>query len=203
MLQFVTTNAGKLREARAYLDAPVEQFDYDYAELQAPELAPIAAAGAREAHEAAGGPVLVDDAGLFVAALDGFPGPYSAYVENTIGIEQVWELTEPRDDRAAQFRCVVAYCDGGPVDGDGTGSDDGPAGVALGDPDGEPPVWLFEGVVEGELVAPRGEGGFGYDPIFEHEGETYAEMSPEVKNEVSHRGRALARFADWYGAVDR
>ena len=57
---------------------------------------------------------------------------------------------------------------------------------------------LFEGVVRGRIVAPRGDGGFGYDPIFEHEGQTMAEMSPAEKNAISHRGRALARFADWY-----
>jgi len=59
-------------------------------------------------------------------------------------------------------------------------------------------VKLFEGVVPGRIVAPRGEGGFGFDPVFEHDGRTFAELSTEEKNAVSHRGRALARFAEWY-----
>ncbi|OTE98725.1 non-canonical purine NTP pyrophosphatase, partial [Halorubrum sp. SD612] len=50
----------------------------------------------------------------------------------------------------------------------------------------------------GRIVAPRGDGGFGYDPIFEHDGETFAEMDTDRKNAVSHRGRALEKFAEWY-----
>ncbi|MFA9516213.1 non-canonical purine NTP pyrophosphatase, partial [Halopenitus sp. H-Gu1] len=56
----------------------------------------------------------------------------------------------------------------------------------------------FEGYVPGTIVSPRGEGGFGYDPIFEHDGTTFAEMDTERKNAVSHRGRALAKFAEWF-----
>ena len=117
-------------------------------------------------------PALVDDAGMFVRALDGFPGPYSSYVEDTVGVERVWKLAEREENRRAQFRGVIAYYDGGRTE-------------------------TFEGAVPGRIVAPRGDGGFGYDPSFEHEGETLAEMSTERKNAISHRGRALAKFADW------
>ncbi|OYR59556.1 non-canonical purine NTP pyrophosphatase [Halorubrum halodurans] len=228
MLRYVTTNPGKVREAESYLaDGSVSQLEFDYAEIQADELAPIAARGAREAYREAGEPVLVDDAGLFVEALDGFPGPYSAYVEETLGIDRVWELAGDLEDRRAAFRCTLAYCDGkgfaaspDPVDrgdrvaaaaagpereADG-GGDDAGGDDAGGDADvdgdqesaGPLPVKLFEGYVPGRIVAPRGDGGFGYDPIFEHDGETFAEMDTERKNAVSHRGRALAKFAEWY-----
>jgi len=193
-IRFVTSNAGKVREAREYLTDDVEQINYDYTEIQSDDLADIAVAGAKEAFEETGGddPVLVDDAGLFVDALGGFPGPYSAYVEDTVGVERLWNLVEmedseanaseqssgdePRDaNRRARFRCVVAYYDGEESK-------------------------TFDGSVPGRIVAPRGDGGFGYDPIFEHEGETMAEMSTERKNAISHRGRALAKFADWLAA---
>ena len=185
MLRYVTTNPGKLREAQSYLGADtIDDYDYDYPAIQSPSLAPIAAAGARDAYREVGGPVVVDDAGLFIEGFDGFPGPYSSFVEETIGVDRVWELAEPLADRAAAFRCVLAYCDGTAVD----------------DPvdDGDFPVRCFTGVVTGEIVAPRGDGGFGYDPIFEHNGETFAELTPEEKNELSHRGRALEAFAAWY-----
>ena len=185
MLRYVTTNPGKLREAQGYLSADtIDDYDYDYPEIQAPTLEPIAAAGARDAYREVGGPVVVDDAGLFIGAFDGFPGPYSSFVENTIGVDRCWELAESLADRAAAFRCVLAYCDGETVD----------------DPvdDGGLPVKTFSGVVEGEIVAPRGDGGFGYDPIFEHDGKTFAELTPDEKNELSHRGRALETFAEWY-----
>jgi len=176
MLQFVTGNAGKVREARSLLDADIEQFEFDYTEIQSPDPEAIAAYGAREAYREAGEPVIVDDSGLFVDALDGFPGPYSAYVEDTVGIDRVWELVKSEDDHGAAFRAVVAYCDG----------------------TDEKSVRTFEGRVSGEIVAPRGDGGFGYDPIFEHDGQTFAEMAPEKKNAVSHRGQALETFAEWY-----
>ena len=210
MITFVTTNAGKVHEARQYLDAPVEQVAFDYPELQTDSLAAVAAEGARAAYRHTGEAVIVDDSGLTIDAFDGFPGPYSSYVEDTLGIERVWELARREDDRSAAFRGVVAYCDGErfeatpePVDTERRGQDlgvDERAGATTDEQvaDEGLPVRLFEGVVPGTVVAPRGEGGFGYDPIFEYDGQTFAEMDTEEKNAVSHRGRALARFAEWY-----
>jgi XTP/dITP diphosphohydrolase len=204
MLTYVTTNPGKVREAVDYLGDDVAQLDFDYAEIQSADLGPIAARGAREAYRHADGPVLVDDAGLFVDALEGFPGPYSSYVEETVGIDRVQSLVTTEDDHRAAFRCVLAYCDGDgfeaspdPIDrADRTEA--AATGPGDGDSSAELPVKLFEGVVRGRIVAPRGDGGFGYDPIFEHNGKTMAEMTTEEKNAVSHRGRALAKFAEWY-----
>ncbi|MFD1569483.1 non-canonical purine NTP pyrophosphatase [Halorubrum laminariae] len=228
MLRYVTTNPGKVREAEQYLtDGSVSQLDFDYTEIQADDLGPIAARGAREAHRHADEPVLVDDAGLFIEGLDGFPGPYSAYVEETLGIERVHEIAASLDDRRAAFRCTLGYCDGdgfaaspdpvdrgerdaaaaaGPETGDGESGDDGGEGDEETKPADALPVKLFEGYVPGRIVSPRGDGGFGYDPIFEHDGETFAEMDTDRKNAVSHRGRALSKFAEWYadrGHVDR
>ncbi|MEF8937708.1 non-canonical purine NTP pyrophosphatase [Halobacteriaceae archaeon SHR40] len=211
MVKFVTTNPGKIHEAREYLDSPVEQLDFDYPERQAEDLATVAAHGARAAYRHAGEPVIVDDSGLTIDALDGFPGPYSSYVEEKLGIERVWQLAKEESNRSASFRAVVAYCDGGsfeatpePVDTDRRGDDLGTSerDSATTDQqvaeDEQLPVRLFEGVAPGKIVAPRGDGGFGFDPIFEFDGQTYAEMSTEEKNAISHRGRALAKFADWY-----
>jgi len=210
MIRFVTTNPGKVREARQYLDASVEQVAFDYPELQTDSLAAVAAEGARAAYRHTGEAVIVDDSGLTIDAFDGFPGPYSSYVEDTLGIERLWELARREDEQSAAFRGVVAYCDGErfeatpePVDTERRGQDlgvDERAGATTEQQvaDEGLPVRLFEGVVPGTVVAPRGEGGFGYDPIFEYDGQTFAEMDTEEKNAVSHRGRALARFAEWY-----
>lgn len=172
MLRFVTSNAGKVREAREYLPEEVEQVEYDYPEIQSSRLEAIAVAGARDAYREIGEPVFVDDAGLFIDAFEGFPGPYSSYVEEKLGIERVQKLTADEEEHRARFRAVVAYADSEGVE-------------------------AFEGTVRGRIVPPRGEGGFGYDPIFEHRGKTFAEMSTEEKNAISHRGRALATFGDW------
>ena len=211
MLRYVTTNEGKVREAEEYLGDAVAAFDYDYTEIQADSLESVAAHGAREAYEHVGGPVIVDDAGLYLEGFDGFPGPYSAYVENTLGVERVGQLARDADDRRAKFRCVIAYCDGEsfeaspePVDTDdrrGRDIDADDRATATADDtvaEGGLPVKLFAGAVPGRIVEPRGEGGFGYDPIFEHDGTTFAEMSPEQKNAISHRGRALGKFTEWF-----
>lgn len=211
MLRYVTTNDGKVREAEAYLGDGVAAVDYDYTEIQADSLESVAAHGAREAHEHVGGPVIVDDAGLYLEGFDGFPGPYSAYVEDTLGVERVGRLARAEDERRAKFRCVIAYCDGDPFEAspepvdldDRRGRDLGADDRATATTDdtvagSDLPVKLFAGSVPGRIVEPRGEGGFGYDPIFEHAGTTFAEMSSEEKNAVSHRGRALGTFAEWF-----
>lgn len=205
MLHYVTTNPGKLREARAYLgEETVVGYDYNYTEIQSPSLEAIAAEGAREAYREVGEPVVVDDSGLFIKAFDGFPGPYSAYVEDTLGIEHIWTLGQTVDDREASFRCVLAYCDGEPFEASPDPIDRDNRAVAAasdadaGEQEAEPlPVKRFVGSVRGTIVAPRGDGGFGYDPLFEHDGSTFAELSSEEKNALSHRGRALATFAEW------
>jgi XTP/dITP diphosphohydrolase len=218
MVTFVTTNPGKIHEAQEYLEEDVEQLNFDYPEVQANDLATVAAHGARAAYEHVGEPIIVDDSGLTVNALDGFPGPYSSYVEDTLGIERVWKLAEQEDDRSAAFRGVVAYCDGEdfaatpePVDrghsesAERRGQDleaDGRASATtdgqVADSEDRVPVKLFNGVVPGTIVAPRGDGGFGFDPIFEYNGTTFAEMNTDEKNAISHRGRALAKFGEWF-----
>jgi XTP/dITP diphosphohydrolase len=217
MLHYVTTNSGKVREAREYLDT-VEPLNYDYPEIQSDTIAPIAAHGARKAFEYAGEPVIVDDAGLFIDGLGGFPGPYSSFVEETLGIEQVGRIARESEtenesetgEARASFRCVIAYCDGESFDATPELVDRGRRGQDLAVDDRatattddtvdteEIPVKLFEGTVPGRIVEPRGSGGFGYDPIFEHNETTFAEMTSAGKNAVSHRGRALAKFGEWF-----
>jgi XTP/dITP diphosphohydrolase len=175
---FVTSNPGKAREAAEILGEGVKRVDYDYAEIQSDSLAEIAAEGVRECYDELGEPCFVDDSGLFVEALGGFPGPYSSYVYSTLGVEGVLRAVGGTEDRSARFDCAVAYHDGDEVH-------------------------TFEGTVRGRVAhEQRGEGGFGYDPVFEvaedEEGRTFAEMSPDEKNAVSHRRRAFESFADWY-----
>ncbi|MFP4590671.1 MAG: RdgB/HAM1 family non-canonical purine NTP pyrophosphatase [Halobacteriales archaeon] len=179
-LRFVTGNEGKVREVEALLDERVEQVAFDYVEPQADRLEAVAVSGAAEAfaHLPGDDPVVVEDSGLFVEALGGFPGPYSAFVEATLGIERVWRLAEAERDRSARFESVVGFADGRSVR-------------------------TFAGRVEGTIVAPRGTGGFGYDPIFEVDGRTLAERTTDEKNALSHRGRAVEAFAEWYADYDR
>ncbi len=126
-----------------------------------------------------GRPALADDTGLEVDALDGAPGVYTARFAGPDATPadnnaKLLDALGGKDSRRARFRTVVAFVD---ADGD---------------------VHTFEGVCEGRIApAPRGSGGFGYDPVFVPEGETrtFAEMSPAEKNAISHRKQALHKFA--------
>ncbi|AFC99088.1 non-canonical purine NTP pyrophosphatase, rdgB/HAM1 family [Methanocella conradii HZ254] len=176
-IYFVTTNAGKLREARAlfqdYFD--VEQVDMAYPELQDEDLSKIAAYGARYCADLLGREVIVEDSGLFIDALNGFPGPYSSYVQKTIGNKGILKLMEGVEGRRAEFRSVVGYCK-----------------------PGEEPT-TFTGIWWGDILYEEtGTNGFGFDPIFSYRRFPVGEMTLEQKNEVSHRRRSMIAFRDWY-----
>lgn len=174
---FVTGNKGKFNEARSILEAKnieLVQNTGGYPELQEDDLEPIASFGAKWAAEKLNISVMVDDSGLFINALNGFPGPYSAFVENKMGNKKVLKLMEDEEDRRAVFKSVIGYCEPGKE------------------------TIVFTGTVEGAIAfEERGTGGFGYDPIFEYNGRTFAEIGDEEKNKLSHRRRALDKFFEW------
>jgi len=174
---FVTTNAGKLREAKDLFkdNFEVEQVNATYPELQEDDLSKIAAYGARYCADSLRREVIVEDSGLFIDALKGFPGPYSSYVQKTLGNKGILKLMEGVEGRRAEFRSVVGYC-----------------------APGEEPA-TFTGIWWGDILHEEtGTGGFGYDPIFSYRKFPVGEMTVEQKNEVSHRRRSMIQFRDWY-----
>ncbi len=175
-LLFITGNKHKVEEANNVLaDTGIclEQAPgYKY-ELQLDSLTDIALHAALEAYRLLGKPLVVEDAGLFINALSGFPGPYSSYVYQTIGVEGVLRLLEGIGDRSAYFLSSVAVI--------------------------YPPlINTYTGRVDGWITEkPRGSRGFGFDPIFVPRGadKTFAEMSVDEKNRYSHRAKALRAMA--------
>jgi XTP/dITP diphosphohydrolase len=173
MIYFVTSNEGKFVEARAIL-GDLEQKDLGYTEIQADTLEEVAIYGIREVMEKQQTPVIIEDAGLFIAGLKGFPGVYSAYVQKTIGNAGILKLMEGISSRQAFFRSVVCYAE----------------------PD--MPPCIFRGEVHGQIgLQPRGSKGFGYDPIFYVDGRSLAEMELEEKNRISHRSASLRALKAW------
>lgn len=193
-LVIATHNAGKLKEISALL-APYGMECISAGALGLPEPAETgttfvenALIKARAAAEAAQLPALADDSGLSVAGLDGRPGVYTAdwaerqWFEGEPGrdwymamgkVEGMLQAIGPQADRACWFSCVLA--------------------IAW--PDGESAV--YEGRVNGRYTwPPKGERGFGYDPVFVPEGrsETFAEIDPEEKHRISHRADAFAKL---------
>ncbi len=178
---FVTGNRHKVVEAAA-ICAPrgiaIVQNNCGYPELQDDDVARVAAYGAEYMANRLNCALIVEDTGLYIDVLNGFPGPYAAYIYDTIGNTGILALMRDirgSDDRRATFRSIVGYCE----------------------PDMAPIT--FEGTVTGRIAyEERGEGGFGYDPIFEIDGVTFASMNDDAKNEVSHRAKSFEKFAEWF-----
>ena len=186
-----SNNPGKLRELRALLQPlgieAVPQSEFAVTEAEEPHFTFLenALAKARHASNMTGLPALADDSGLCVTALFGEPGVHSAYYAGRDGSREerdarnnakLVEQMRAAGDASAFYYCVL---------------------VLLRHADDPTPI-VADGTWHGEIVLePRGGGGFGYDPHFRtrERGLTAAELSAEVKNRVSHRGKALAALA--------
>jgi len=180
---FATNNVNKFNEAREVLaesNIAVGMLRIKSMEIQSDSLEEIASASVVEAFEKSRLPIVVEDAGLFVQALNGFPGPYAAYVYRTLGNQGLLKLLERVDDREATFRSVVAYLSS----------------------ELKSPI-CFEGSALGKIVRKRSvenKMGFGFDPIFKpiESSKTFAQMNVSEKCKYSHRADAFRKFAAWY-----
>jgi XTP/dITP diphosphohydrolase len=196
-LGFITSNKGKLLELQTSLvplGHDVIQLNIDYPELQANTIEVVARFGLEwiinnvktieaeiDGYENLD-LIFLEDSGLFIDALNSFPGVYSKYVFTTIGLNGVLELLKGKADRKAHFESCIAVCK--PKAGIGSINEDNK-------------ILCLKGICNGTIsTVPKGDGGFGYDPIFQPDGEerTFAEMVPEEKNRLSHRGKAIDNF---------
>jgi len=164
-LVFVTSNKGKVEEVKKYLSplgVEIVQKNIEYPEIQANSLEEVVAFGINWLKERIDEPFFIDDSGLFIESLNGFPGVYSAYVYKTLGNEGILKLMGGVNDRRAYFKSVIGFYNG--------------------------ELHMFKGVVHGKIThEKRGNKGFGFDPIFMPEGysKTFAEMETEEKNKIS------------------
>ena len=178
---FATGNDHKVEEAGAALaqyNIEVKKFeDTQKLEIQHPDLGEIASSALALIVSKTDKPVFVEDAGLFIHQLNGFPGPYSSYVFETLGIEGILKLLEDAKTRKAEFRSAVAFGMNG--------------------------KWLanFTSATEGTIqMETRGENGFGFDPIFVPmwTSKTFGEMQLKEKTIYSHRAKAITKLALWF-----
>lgn len=181
---FATDNIHKFDEARKVLveyRIAVGMLRTKAVEIQSDNLEEIAKTSVVDAFKRCNLPLIVEDAGLFIGALDGFPGPYSAYAYKTVGNKGLLKLMESIKNRKARFHSVIAYYSA----------------------ELKSPI-CFKGEALGEITKEerRGkcESGFGFDPIFKPANgqRTFGEMTIMEKNKYSHRAKALRRFAEWY-----
>ena len=164
----VTGNPGKIAEARTALGTDIEAVEVDLPEIQSLDYREVLRAKAEEAWRRVGRSLIVEEAGLDLAALNGFPGPLVKWMLEAVGAEEIARTAAALGETRASARCFLLF------------------------KDGEREV-VAEGRTEGTLVLPgRGTHGFGWDPVFLPDGsdQTFAELAGAEKDAVSHRGKA-------------
>ena len=173
-LFFASSNINKFQEAKEILKKfgiNLGFYKCSLQEIQSDSLQEIANHKAKHAFLQCNKPVIVEDDGLFLDSLDGFPGPYSSYVFKTIGNKGILNLL--KQNRKAKFVSVISYCD-------------------------KKTTKQFESKLDGLISKKISGKGWGYDPIFIplKSKNTFAQL--QDKNKISHRFKALKRFASWY-----
>ncbi len=188
-LHFASSNHNKYREVQQILESlgvQIQFFCVNLLEIQSDSLCDIAVHKVQDAFSKCNAPVLVEDDGLYIDALGGFPGPYSSFVFDHIGNDGILKLVD--DNRKAKFVSVISYYDGDTLQS-------------------------FESSLDGTIsLEPKGKG-WGYDPIFIPvlSNTTFADISDisdkctpnstkihHTKNDISHRSSSLKKFANWY-----
>ncbi|KAM3439754.1 hypothetical protein MY4824_002517 [Beauveria thailandica] len=175
-VHFITGNPNKLREVKAILEPDIEvrSHSIDLEEVQG-SVEDVTLFKCQKAADIMDGPVLVEDTALCFHALGGLPGVYIKWFLTTIGLDGLNNLLAAYPDKSADAVCTFGYSEGR----------------------GKTPI-LFQGRCQGKIVPARGPTRFGWDPIFEHDNETFAEMEPEKKNLISHRARALGKLQMYF-----
>jgi len=173
-LYFASSNIHKFKEVKKILNTfgiNIKFFNCKLKEIQSDSLTEIANNKAKQAFLMCRKPVLVEDDGLFIDILNGFPGPYSSYVFSTIGNKGILKLL--KQNRKAKFVSIICFCD-------------------------KKNTKTFESTLRGTISKQTFGRGWGYDPIFIplNEKKTFAQL--EDKNEKSHRFKSLKNFSSWY-----
>ena len=177
-LYFITSNRGKFIEAKQKIEPlgiKLFQKNLGYPEIQVDTLEEVVQYGIQYLEKIFPHSFIIEDAGLFINKLNGFPGVYSSYVYHTIGCQGILKLLDKTgmERRTAVFRSVYGYKEPGKKS------------------------MLFKGEIYGKIsISEKGKNGFGYDPIFipDKATKTFAQMTLDEKNTWSHRGKALEKL---------
>ena len=179
-LFFGTSNINKYREIKTIFEIitsiQVKHASISPLEIQANNLGEIATFSLKSCVEKVKRtPLFVEDSGLFIKSCNGFPGPYSAYIFETIGNKGILRLLDKEKDRSAYFQSTIALSF-------------------------EEETHIFTAVVDGQISNEISHVGWGYDPIFIPDGcdKTFAQMSIDEKNLYSHRGKSLEKLLNFF-----
>ncbi len=172
---FASSNKNKYLEAKKILEEfgiKLKFLKINLEEIQSDSLDDIARYKASQAFSLCLQPVIIEDDGLFIDSLNGFPGPYSAYVFGTLGNKGILKLLSK--NRLANFRSIIAFCEK------------------------KDKVTLFDANIKGKISRKEQGSRWGFDPIFIPHGKNKAYSMLDDKNKISHRYVALKKFANWY-----
>jgi XTP/dITP diphosphohydrolase len=144
-------------------------------EIQSDSIIEVAEDKVRKAFKVIKKPLIVEDDGLFIEDLNGFPGIYSSFVFNTIGNKGILDLLRDNKNRRANFLSIFSFFDGTTIE-------------------------TFSGKTSGHITTKISPSGWGFDPIFQpiNEYQTYGQINMIKKNEISHRSKAFRKFLKWY-----
>ncbi|MBI3632730.1 MAG: non-canonical purine NTP pyrophosphatase [Candidatus Vogelbacteria bacterium] len=174
-MYFITGNENKFREASSILGSDLKKIDIDLPEIQSLDPREIIEVKLREATHHFSEGIIVDDTSLILECMGQLPGPLIKWFLESMGTAGIYEVAKRFGTFRARAVCMLGYAKS------------------------ESEIYFFEGIVQGSIVPPRAKSGFGWDPIFKPDGhdKSYAEMSPEEKNVVSHRRVALDRLKEF------
>ncbi len=180
-LLFITSNPNKLREARQILSGfDVTSRDLDIPEMQEVNEQLIVEEKIRQALKLVDSDVFVEDVSLCYEELNGLPGPLVKWFFKQVGRRGLVDMLAAYDNKTAYAKCYIGY------------------GIPAREGKKEK-IMVFEGSVKGRIVEPAGDSKFGFDPIFLPDGhdKTFAQMTAEEKNKISHRRLALEKFKEY------
>ena len=174
-LFFITGNANKLKEAKIILNFEIESLDIDLKEIQSLDAHEIIKNKLEEAIKKHSGNFIVEDVSLTFECMNGLPGPLIKWFLKSVGVNGLVKITKLFNNNKAIAKCIIGYFNEGEIQ-------------------------FFEGLVNGKIVEPRGNNGFGWDSIFQPDAftKTYAEMYEEEKNKISHRTMAFEKFKEFF-----
>ena len=171
-MYFATSSSAKFNEFRRILGIGTEQLNVELEEIQAIDVSAVVIHKAMQAYEKVTSPVIVEDTGLYINAFGGFPGALVKWLLKSIGNEGIVKMLNNYEDKSAYAEsCICLY-------------------------NGNKPT-IFSGRANGIITAPKGENGFGWDPIFMAKGKTFAEMTDAEKDAVSMRRIAIEKLKSY------
>ncbi len=180
-IYFVSSNENKFKEIiNLCNEERISEFKIRFekiniTEIQSEFILEVAEDKAKKAFEIVKKPIIVEDDGLFIQELNGFPGVYSSFVFEKLGNEGIMRLLSEKENRKASFFSVYSFYDGKIIKS-------------------------FVGETLGNISLAINPGGWGFDPIFiaENENNTFSQMDISKKNKLSHRRKAFKKFSEWY-----